>query len=148
MSHALFRGYHRIHQNRKIRPGDRIHIQSGSGCCKMPSGRETHDANFVHAPLLRIMAAVTECVLHISQRHVPMPVRQTIIQHGCAYPMVIKPLRCHFPFRDACSESIASARGNDDHLSVRILSEIEIETDTIPREGVMLIPWIDFFRLI
>ena len=80
------------------------------------------------------MAAITEHVLHIVQRHVPVAVWQTVLEHGCTDALTVKPFRGVLSLVHVSCEPIGSAWADDDHLAVRILCQIKFEPRAVTGE--------------
>ncbi len=64
----------RVDECSEIRPCRRVHVHGCGSACKVPSGRESHHSDLLDAPVLRVVSAITERVLHVLKRNLMMPI--------------------------------------------------------------------------
>ncbi len=82
-----------------------------------------------------MVSAIAECVVHVLERNLTVPVWQTVFQHGAGDVPVIQPFRHISSFVPSGKAGIPAARTSDDHLPVRLFRYEYVNTRAVRHIG-------------
>lgn len=123
--------YHRIDEHGEVRARDFVSEEIRCTGSQVSSGREAHYSYLVHLPFGGVGATVAERVLHVIERHCPVSVRHSVLDHAYGDASLKQPFGHIYAFVEAGNIFVSAARADYDHLAVGFLREIEVETGLV-----------------